>query len=113
MTTVDLDALRAARREAAGEAPTVTFKQKTFQLPAELPFAVPEALMDIAVATDSGNSQAIAEGVSRALKALFGGDFVAFMDLGPSMQDVQELFPAVLGEYGMDADLGESLASGS
>jgi hypothetical protein len=40
---LDLDALRAARGEALGVSPTITFFGETFKLPAQLPFAVIEA----------------------------------------------------------------------
>lgn len=110
MSNVDLDALRQARREAYGDGPTVTFGGHTFQLPIELPFAVPEALIDVAIATDAGDSVGITKATTRTIKALLGENFDEFMALGPSMDDVKELLNAVLAQYGM-GDVGEPQAS--
>lgn len=44
--TLDLDAIKAADREAAGEGPTVRIAGKVYQLPAKLPLAVAVAVTE-------------------------------------------------------------------
>lgn len=107
---IDLDALKAARQEAAGAGPVVTFRGREFSLPAELPFAVPESLVDVAVATEAGDSAGVMKGTRAAVDALLGDDVADFMALRPSMQDIQTFMASVLAEYGF-GDVGEPSAS--
>lgn len=109
MTEIDLDALAAARREAAGEAPTVVFHGETYTLPVELPFDVPESLALVADATLAGDSSAMTKAISTMLEGLLGEDYARFRAGRPSMQDVEAFTEAVLKVYGMAP--GESPAS--
>jgi hypothetical protein len=112
MTTVDLDAAATARREVKKDAPEVKFKGETFSLPVELPYDVPEALAEVAAATERKDDNAITVAISYALTALLGDDYAKFRELKPSMEDVQALLEGVLGEYGF-ASPGEAPASSS
>jgi hypothetical protein len=112
MTTVDLDAAAIARREAKKVGPSVKFKRKTFKLPVELPYDVPEALAEVAAATARKDDNAITVAISLVLRALLTDDYEAFRELKPSMDDVQALIQGVLGEYGFQ-NPGEAPASQS
>jgi hypothetical protein len=95
---VDLDELAAAARaEAKGEHPTITFKDETFVLPVEMPLEVVEAWMDDADAVTFA-------------KALFGDDYERFKSLHPSQQDVFRLAGQLKALFGVSQ--GESKASG-
>lgn len=88
---------RAARREAKGEGPTVTFLGESFSLPVEMPWAVVDA--------------ADSEDYGPAVRALFGEDFARAMALQPSVQDITELLEGLPALYAVS--LGESSASGA
>lgn len=100
---IDLDAAKAARREASGEAPIVVFGGKEFTLPVELPQSAAEAIND--VSNDKGS-------VNDIFKILLNGQFSDFMALGPSVDDVKEFFDKIAPVYGV-ASTGESQASGA
>lgn len=111
-TKIDLDAMRAARMEAQGEeVPSVVFNGTTFDLPAELPFAVVEATVRLQRASETDDNAAAAEVVSDVAKALFGERFKEFLDMKPSMNDVTALLEGVAPAYGTSS--GESPASES
>lgn len=77
----DLDALRAARAEAAGDPPTVTLAGETFTLPVEMPWAVVEALAhDTAAAFRDA-----------ALALLGGSQYRRACELGVSRDDMGAL----------------------
>lgn len=97
MRSLDLDAARAARAEAQGEPPVVTFGGEQFTLPAELPLRYAWALID--------NDH---EG---ALKMLFNGQHERFLAKDPSRDDVLALIKGIPLLYGI-GDEGESPASG-
>lgn len=93
---IDLDAAKAARREARGEGPTVVFAGEEFTLESEVPFAATEHL---------------AEGrVSEAVKLLLGDRHEQFMALGPSVEDLMTLFEQMTTVYGLET-LGNGQAS--
>lgn len=120
MPRIDLDAARAARREATSETPTVIFGGREFALPEELPFGVFVSLAEMR--ENPTNAQATGA-VESLLRTLFGERTDEFIDLGPSLDDVQTLIEAALDEYGLGDDedaepdapgadgLGESSAS--
>lgn len=93
---LDLDAARAARAEAKGEAPTVTLHGEKFTLPAELPMRYVWTLVD-------GDDMA-------ALKVLFNGQLERFIALDPTREDVLALVAGVPKLYGLGSE-GESPAS--
>lgn len=107
--TIDLDALRAARLEAAGESPTVVFGGVTFALPPELPFEVAEyaAILTDEDVTDAASVSAI----KGCFRELLDEQYDAFMALRPSKEDVDALFGAVMDLYGTSP--GEPAASES
>lgn len=109
MTSVDLDTARAARAEAIGEAPTVKFGGLVFELPPEMPFAIVESIRDLSKAQEESDGLAVAGVLSDIAQALFRSRYQEFLDLGPSMTDMQALLENVSGLYGMNA--GESPAS--
>ena len=108
---IDLDALAAVRREAAGENPTVKYGGKTFELPVEMPFAVVEAVGKINEAEDDEARNVVMSQLMVDLaKALFGDRYKEFLGLHPSTNDVTALVENISVVYGTDS--GESQASG-
>jgi hypothetical protein len=103
--TINLDAAKAARREAKKEAPTVTFGGQDFVLPIELPFAAVEAIASIQEAQAANDGAGTSKGILAVVRVLLGDDYSAFMSHRPSMEDVEALFDGVMEEYG--TSLGE------
>jgi len=108
MGTIDLDAISAARREGKDEKPSVKFGGVDFTLPAEMPFAVVEAVGRMQAAEGDDNAQ-VADAMADLARSLFGPRFREFLDLGPSVQDITALLEAVAPAYGVSS--GESPAS--
>lgn len=112
MPRIDLDAARAARREVKEETPTAMFGGREFALPAELPFGVFVSLAEM-----REDPEGSVEAMTHLLEALFGDEAQAFIDLGPSIEDIQALVEGSLGAYGLAPEdeteeaLGESSAS--
>lgn len=96
MSELDLDAARAARAEARGEAPTVILGGETFTLPAELPMRYVWTLVD-------------GEDID-ALKVLFDGQLERFLATEPTREDILALVAGVPKLYGLGGP-GESPAS--
>lgn len=94
---IDLDELRAARREAAGEPPKIRFAGQVFTLPVEMPAAVVEAL-------DDDDTVGFAKGL------LGKEQWGRFKELGGSRDDIFALASKAHLAYGIT--LGESSASG-
>ena len=108
---IDLDALAAVRREAAGESPTVKFGGRSFELPVEMPFAVVEAVGAITGAeTDEEKNLVVSRLMVELAQALFGDRYKDFLGLHPSTNDVTALVENISVVYGTDS--GESQASG-
>lgn len=107
MTTIDLDAAKAARAEARGDAVAdVVFGGERFALPAE----IPASILDGVAAAGTGDIA----GIRRAIDALLGPDEGArFYALGPSLDDLLALLTAAVEASGLGGDLGESSASAS
>ncbi len=104
---VDLDAARAARREAKGEAPKVVFGGETFDLPIEMPFEIVEELGRLQSAGEDGTLAG--QAVLAVVHLLMGDQYKAFMAHRPSMDDLTELANGAMKEYGFGP--GESRAS--
>lgn len=105
---VDLDAKRAARREARGEPIVLVFGGEDFELPVELPFDVLEALPALA----SGAQAETAGAFIALVRSLLGDEaFTRFVAHRPSLDDFVELADAAFTAYG--ADQGNSSASRS
>lgn len=107
MANLDLDKARAARAEANGEAPTVTFGGVEFLLPVELPFSMVEDARKLSGVVN--DPYAITEAISAISRSLFGDRYEEFLDYHPSMGDMQVLMDSIAGLYGMTP--GESAAS--
>lgn len=103
---IDLDAARAARREAQGEPPTVTFGGETFNLPVELPFDISEMGTRL---NEAQTSTEVAAAMRDTMKMLLADDYDRFMALRPSTQDLVVLVEGIPKEYGIGP--GESRAS--
>lgn len=102
---IDLDAAKAARREATEEPPTIVFGGTEFVLPVELPYEVAESLASFVDSPNDQKSVALAD-VARS----FLGDYAAdFMRLRPSIKDLLELVNGVMKAYGFsDVETGEA-----
>lgn len=112
--TINLDAARAARREAAGEGPEVVFRGETFRLVPEIPFKVAENISKVAQAAAEGDSSSSAVAIIEVLRALFDGSWDRFEALNPSVADVQLLLEEAMKSYGFasgEEGLGEPQAS--
>jgi len=96
MATLDLDAARAARAEAAGETHALVFGAVEFPLPAELP-------ADFAFRLADGETRG-------ALEALLAERFEEFWERRPTIEDLTALAEGVAKLYGF-GDPGESSAS--
>lgn len=96
MPRIDLDAARAARREAKREPIVVVLGGEEFELPNELS-------LDLAALITAGD-------LMGAVVALVGEDHAdRFNACRPSMEDVVELFTELGPAYGLT--VGESVAS--
>lgn len=109
MANIDLDAARAARREAAGEAPVIIFGGERFTLPVEMPFEVAEHFSAAGTVSPDAGAEAAAP-IIAALKVLLDDQYEAFMRHRPSMQDLVALFEGAMAAYGF-GNAGESSAS--
>ncbi len=98
MASFDLDAARAARAEARGEPPTVTFGGEEYVMPAELELEAAEHLM-------FGRP-------TQFVKALLGEDWERFNANKPTLNDLKDLSDGLAVLYGF-AEPGESPASPS
>jgi|SRR4051794_6323357 hypothetical protein len=109
MAEFDLDAARAARAEANGNAPTVKFGGKVFELPVEMPFGIVEAVNQMQAAQQNGDGYKVTLALSSIARDLFGDRYQEFLEFRPSMLDMQALLENVAPMYGMTP--GESQAS--
>ena len=106
---IDLDAAKAARREANGEAPTVVFGGKEYELPVELPFEVATSMAGLDEESIKADPSLVGEKINAVVSILFGTSVEEFMGGAPSMNDLMALIEGLSGVYGLDA--GESQAS--
>lgn len=107
---IDLDAARAARREATQEAPVIALGGQDFVLPIELPFEVADLLGQMAVAKERGDQGGQAVAVVQMVRLLLGEGFDEFMKQNPSLDDLLALMDGMTRAYGVE-DAGESPAS--
>lgn len=105
--TVDLDAARAARREAQKQQPQVVLGGHTYVLPYELPL---EASLRLAEMPRDETSAAKA--IMEIVKVLLGDQMEAFMANDLSGDDLEAFLKGILPLYGF-GDVGESSASES
>lgn len=106
---IDLDKLKAARREADPDAPTVKFGGESFELPRELPFELVDQLSEIAANQDDELGQL--KLIRVMTRTLLGEREEEFLALSPSLTDIQTLITEVYPMYGLT--VGESSASES
>lgn len=109
MAEFDLDAARAARAEANGEAPTVKFGGTVFALPVEMPYTIVESVNQMQAAQEAGDGYKVTQMLSAMARDLFGDRFEEFLAFHPSMLDMQALLENVAPLYGLTP--GESQAS--
>lgn len=107
---IDLDAARAARREAAGESPVIVLNGKEIALPAEIPFDAAARMGRMAKAVEAKDNDALMDDFGVWLKALLGPAYDEFMAAQPSVNDLMALAEGLVKAYGFE-DLGESQAS--
>lgn len=119
--SIDLDAARAARREAAGINPSVTFGGRDFVLPVELPIETTDWGRRITEAEEARDAErkgsvawrekqvALTGLVTGFLRFLLADQADAFFALKPSYEDAYALLLGIPAEYG--TSLGESRAS--
>lgn len=107
---IDLDAARAARREAAGEGPVVIIGGKEIACPAELPFEVADCIGGLSEEAIREDPIGAGASIKKVLDALLGDAQEEFMKQSPSIDDILALLDGLLKSYGLE-DLGESQAS--
>ena len=95
--SIDLDAARAARAEAGAEPVSLTFGDRSIELPVEMP-------ADFALQLSVGDFRG-------AVDALLGEEAEWFFDLRPSLDDLKALADGASEVYGLTE--GESGASPS
>ncbi len=105
----DADAARAARREAAGVAPSFTLEGRTFVLPVELPADVVVDMRDLMAAQRSNDGEALLDAAVSVMEHLLGTEFADFLAMRPSLDDFLAIIEGVLPDYGVDE--GNSQAS--
>lgn len=93
MTTIDLDALRAARSETEHEQHVLTFKDKKFTLP---PVLDVDFLLAVSRTTPEGKSNPDWNGI---INALFNGEREEFLQLKPDVQDLNDIIGEVTKLY--------------
>lgn len=111
---INLDSARAVRAEISElEAPKVRFKGKTFELPIELPFGAFVRLASTmkslqgAKPEDIEPLEALAM-LEKLVRALFKDNADEFLDLDPSIDDLNNMLDALQRLYGVTA--GEASA---
>lgn len=97
---IDLDANKAARREAQGEPPIVVFGGETFTLPIECPFTFIEDLDEIEQAEKSRDGGRAATATKHLVESLLGDQYEAFMRHNPTMNDLESMVTGLLPAYG-------------
>jgi hypothetical protein len=106
---INLDAAKAARREAIKEQPTITYGGRSWELPIELPLETAVVIADLQGAMDGEGSEA-AMLFRQVVTSLLGDtEGAKFMEMQPSIQDVSALIIGLVDEYGLT--VGESEAS--
>lgn len=101
MAQLDLDARRAARREAAQEGPQFTFAGETFTLPVEMPLAALDVVSG--VDADALTPQEAVQMFVPLMRGLLGkADWQRFTALEPSIEDMVDLAEWAWTEYGLD-----------
>lgn len=96
---INLDAARAARREAKATAPSLVFGKQKFKLPVELPFSAIEHLGQM----DPDNSARTTVAISGFIKGLLGDQYEAFNKLQPSAKDIELLMEELARVYGFQS----------
>lgn len=96
---LDLDARRAARREAAKEPVTFTFGGEVFTLPVELPVEAVELVATVD-AESMSDLQAVAL-ITPVMRALLGPEWDRFYAHRPSLEDLAEVADFIWESYGV------------
>lgn len=99
--SIDVNAARAARREATQAGPEVVIGDSKFVLPVEMPFEVTEHLATLKQAEQAKDNSLISGAILSVLRVLFGDQYEEFMKEQPSMQDIEVLLEGLMEEYGM------------
>ena len=100
---IDLDKSRAARREARGEGPKVTFEEVTYELSPELPIDALEAFRGL----QSQDPSALVD-LAKALLGKHYPQFTTNAEEPITLEDLNELIGGIMGEYGVAAPLDSS-----
>lgn len=103
MGEFDLAALRAARREARGDAPVLSFDDRRYELLPEIPWSVVES----AAGAEGADAQRV--GLSM-VRAAFGSDeaYESFIRTEkPSVGEIEELVKWLSAEYGAATKNGD------
>jgi hypothetical protein len=105
---IDLDKSRAARAEAKGIGPVVKIGGKDYQLAAEMPYSVLEAMAPLG---ETENSDAAAPGALTAIAQALLGEHYGVIAPQLSVDDLNELISGVMEEYGVSEGPLASTAS--
>lgn len=98
---IDLDAARAARREAKGESPVVKLNGKEYQLPVELPYEALECIREL------NNPETAAGALVDITKALMGKNYEKIKSQ-LAFDDLEVFVGGALEEYGVTSPLDSS-----
>jgi len=114
VTTIDLDALKAARAEQKEETHELIFGGKTFVLPLEMPLEFLEALADVQRVTDPKTGIPMAElhRLRQILVPVLDGQAEEFFKALPSEEDYTAAIQGLSQIY-LGAGTGEPQASGA
>lgn len=101
--TFDLDAARAARREAGGKAVSFTFGGERFDLPVEMPLEALDVIASLPENLDAITPQEGAAMMVPVMKAMLGPDeWQRFVRHRPTVEDVTTLAEHLWSAYGVD-----------
>jgi len=93
---IDLDAARAARREADKKGPVIRLEGVEYELAVEMPIGVLDGFRQL---TQADTAPAA---LSTIAEALLGEHYEALSMAGLSVDDLNVLIEGILSEYGVD-----------
>jgi len=106
---IDLDEGRAERREALGEAPTVTLMGKVFNLPVEMPLDIADHMVTLSDSMKKKDGSETTRALFKIMHSMLEDQYDAFLALHPAAPDLGKFVAGIPDIYGLE--VGESGAS--